>query len=47
MTLPDCVVLMTIGFRAGGLAAGAWTVATIAVGFGASGSMTVAPGGAV
>jgi hypothetical protein len=42
MTLPDWVVLMTIGFWAG-----AGTEITTAVGWGAAGSMTVAPGGAV
>jgi hypothetical protein len=42
MTLPDCVVLMVIGFWGG-----AATVVTIVTGFGAAGSMTLAPGGAV
>ena len=42
MTLPDCVVLMVIGFWVG-----AATVVTIVTGFGAAGSMTLAPGGAL
>ena len=57
MTLPDCVVLMTIGVGAatltlggaGGAAfgAGAGTVTTMVTGVGAEAPMTVAPGGAV
>ena len=48
MTLPDWVVLMTVGVCAAAFfAAGAGTVTMTVIGVGADASMTVAPGGAV